>query len=95
MLVLSPATEMDFEKYEAFERLGRGNPLADASVLVFERPCYLPRRADWENPYASPMLGRLNGLPPVFVLAGGQDPLHEGNLAFAKRCQQVDMPTTL
>lgn len=95
VLALSPATDMHFENYEAYERLGRGNPLADASVLVFERSCYLPCRADWENPYASPMFGRLTGLPPVFVLAGGQDPLHEENLAFARKCQEAGVATTL
>lgn len=95
VLALSPATDMHFEKYAAFERLGRGNPLADASVLVFQRSCYLRSRADWESPYASPILGRLTGLPPVFVLAGGQDPLHEENLAFAGKCREAAVATTL
>jgi acetyl esterase/lipase len=81
VLALSPVTDMHFEKYGAFERRGRGNPLADASVVIFERACYLPRWADWENPYASPMLGPLTDLPP--------------NLAFAERCQQAGVPTTL
>jgi acetyl esterase/lipase len=92
---LSPATDMHFEDYSAFERLGRGNPIADPGVLAFQRACYLPHRADWENPLASPMLGRLSGLPPAFVLAGGQDPLHEDNLAFAQRCAEVAVATTL
>jgi acetyl esterase/lipase len=94
VLALSPATDMHFEKYPAFERLGTGNPLADASVLVFQRSCYLPR-ADWENLYASPMLGRLADLPPVFILAGGQDPLHEENLTFAAKCRDAGATTTL
>jgi acetyl esterase len=92
---LSPATDMHFESYPAFERLGRDNPIADPSVLAFQRACYLPQRADWESPYASPMLGRLGNLPPVFVLAGGQDPLHEENLAFARKCEAAGVPMTL
>jgi acetyl esterase len=92
---LSPATDMHFETYPAFERLGRDNPIADPGVLAFQRACYLPRRVDWENPYASPMLGRLSDLPPSFVLAGGQDPLHEENLVFARKCQAAGVPTTL
>jgi acetyl esterase len=95
VLALSPATDMHFEKYAAFDRLGRGNPIADVSILAFQRSCYLPRLADWDNPCASPMLGRLAGLPPVFVLAGGQDPLHEDNLAFAAKCRDARVATTL
>ncbi|UYN97741.1 MAG: alpha/beta hydrolase fold domain-containing protein [Enhydrobacter sp.] len=91
---LSPATDMHFEDYPAFERLGRGNPIADPSVLAFQRACYLSR-ADWQNPYASPMLGRLEALPLLFILAGGQDPLHEENLVFARKCEAAGVPTTV
>jgi acetyl esterase/lipase len=60
----------------------------------FERACYLDR-AQWEDPRTSPMLGRLAGLPPVFVLVGGQDPLHEENLVFERKCREAGMVTTL
>jgi acetyl esterase len=95
VLALSPVTDFYFENYEAIERLGVGNPLADMSLLAFERFCYLPHRPDWDNPLASPMLGKLETLPNLFVLAGGHDPLHEENLKFARMCEAAGVPTTV
>ena len=52
------------------------------------------RNASWYTRFAK-SAARFCGRPPVFVLAGGQDPLHEENLAFAGKCREAAVATTL
>ena len=56
---------------------------------------YLRRQADSTNPYASPLLAKLQGLPPATVITAEIDPLRDEGEAYAKRLQEAGIATTL
>jgi acetyl esterase len=47
---------------------------------------------DPADPYASPLLARLDGLPPALVQTAGRDPLHDHGAAFADRLREAGVP---
>jgi acetyl esterase/lipase len=89
LLALSPMMDMHMERYPSLARLGVGNPLADMSIIAFQRFCYVPDATLWTSPYVSPLYGALNMLPRTLVISGDDDPLCDDNLAFVKACQRA------
>ena len=68
--------------------------LLTRDTMEYYRGEYLPRRADWETPRASPLLaGDLSGLAPALVVTAGFDPLRDdgANYAEALRPAGVDV----
>ncbi len=56
------------------------------------RDSYLPNESDRKNPYASPLFGSLQNLPPALVITAQCDPLvDEGNL-YAGKLKQNGVP---
>jgi acetyl esterase len=83
-LLIYPATDHRNET-ESHKRNGEGYLLTRESMEFF-RGCYLPRREDWTDWRASPLLARdFSGLPPAFVLTAGFDPLRDEGRAYAER----------
>ncbi|KQT89309.1 hypothetical protein ASG49_16125 [Marmoricola sp. Leaf446] len=50
---------------------------------------------DLRDPRVSPLLGRLEGLPPMTVWIGTRDSLHPDTLLLVERCREVGTPVTL
>lgn len=50
---------------------------------------------DLRDPRVSPLLGRLDGLPPLTVWIGTRDSLHPDTLLLVERCREVGTPVTL
>jgi acetyl esterase len=83
-LLIYPATDQRCE-LGSHARNGEGYLLTKDSIAYF-RGHYLPRRADWTDWRASPLLApSLAGLPPAFVLTAGFDPLLDEGRAYAER----------
>lgn len=83
-LLIYPATDQR-GGFPSHQRNGQGYLLTQDSMDFF-RACYLPRREDWTDWRASPLLAKdLSRLPPAFVLTAGFDPLVDEGRAYAER----------
>ncbi|HXZ92258.1 MAG TPA: alpha/beta hydrolase [Burkholderiales bacterium] len=83
-LLVYPATDQRMS-FPSIERNGEGYLLTKTSMLYF-RSQYLPRREDWTDWRASPLLApSLAGLPPALVITAGFDPLVDEGKAYAER----------
>jgi acetyl esterase len=56
---------------------------------------YLERAEDATNPYASPILADVTGLPAALVLTAEFDILRDSGEAYARRLEESGVPTTL
>ena len=83
-LLIYPATDQRFS-YPSYARNGEGF-LLTLPVMEYFRGHYLPRKDDWLDWRASPLLAKsLAGLPPAYVLTAGFDPLVDEGGAYADR----------
>jgi acetyl esterase len=83
-LLIYPATDQRCE-YPSHERNGEGYFLTRQAIEYF-RGHYLPKKSDWTDWRASPLLAKsVAGLPPAFVLTAGFDPLLDEGRAYAER----------
>ena len=83
-LLVYPATDQRMN-FPSIERNGEGYLLTTASMHYF-RGQYLPRREDWSDWRASPLLApSLAGLPPALLITAGFDPLVDEGKAYAER----------
>jgi len=83
-LLIYPATDQRYS-FPSIDRNGEGYLLTKQSMEYF-RGHYLPRRQDWEDWRASPLLAKsLAGLPPALVITAGFDPLVDEGRAYAER----------
>jgi acetyl esterase len=79
-LLLYPVIAADFDT-DSYRLFGQGfyNP---KSALKWYWDQYVPSHADREHPYASPLNGDLDGLPPAVIVIAGHDPLRDEGIAF-------------
>jgi len=86
-LLIYPATDQ-CGVHPSHERNGRGYLLTTDSMSYF-RASYLPRKADWTDWRASPLLApSLKGVAPAFVLTAGFDPLVDEGHEYAERLKR-------
>jgi len=80
-MLLYPVIAAKFDT-ESYHRFGAGyyNP---REALQWYWDQYVPEPSDRSNPYASPLSGRLEGLPPAVMVVAGCDPLKDEGLAYA------------
>jgi len=91
-LLVYPATDQRFG-FPSLERNGEGYLLTRQSMEYF-RSHYLPRREDWDDWRASPLLApSLAGLPPALVITAGFDPLVDEGRAYAERLVREGVKT--
>lgn len=50
---------------------------------------------DLRDPRVSPLLGRLDGLPPLHVWVGTRDSIHPDTLLLVERCREAGTPVEL
>lgn len=83
-LLAYPATDQRLG-YPSHERNGEGYLLTRQAIEYF-RAHYLPRRSDWLDWRASPLLAKdFAGLPPAYLLTAGFDPLRDEGRRYAER----------
>ncbi len=91
-LLIYPATDQRCE-FSSHRRNGEGYLLTRHSIEYF-RGLYLPRKDDWLDWRASPLLAKsLAGLPPACVLTAGFDPLLDEGRAYAERLAKEGVET--
>jgi acetyl esterase len=87
-LLIYPATDQRCNT-ASHSRNAQGFLLTSDSIDFF-RACYLPRREDWHDWRASPLLAASHaGLPPAFVMTAGYDPLRDEGREYAERLAQA------
>ncbi len=64
-------------------------PFLTRAALRWFASFYLPTSQDAVNPYASPLLTNLQGLPPATVITEGFDPLRDEGAAYADKLRQA------
>ena len=91
-LLIYPGTDQQMG-HPSIDKNGEGYLLTKKSMIYF-RGHYLPRRADWLDWRASPLLAKsLARLPPAFVMTAGFDPLLDEGRAYAERLKKEGVPT--
>lgn len=83
-LLIYPATDQRGQ-HASVKRNGEGYLLTKKAMDYFQAQ-YLPRREDFQDWRASPLLARsLAGLPPAHVITAGYDPLLDEGREYAER----------
>jgi acetyl esterase len=91
-LLIYPATDQQMQ-LPSIDRNGEGYLLTKHAMHYF-RGHYLPRKEDWLDWRASPLLAKsLAGLPPALVLTAGYDPLVDEGRAYADRLVREGVKT--
>jgi acetyl esterase len=86
-LLIYPAADQRMA-HPSIDRNGEGYLLTKKGMLYF-RGHYLPKRDDWLDWRASPLLAKsLAGLPPAYVMTAGFDPLLDEGRAYADRLKK-------
>lgn len=80
-MLLYPVIAAEFDT-DSYRRFGAGyyNP---REALQWYWDQYVPEPSDRSHPYASPLCGLLEGLPPAVMVLAGCDPLKDEGLAYA------------
>lgn len=91
-LLIYPGTDQQMG-HPSIDGNGEGYLLTKKSMIYF-RGHYLPRKEDWLDWRASPLLAKsLAKLPPAFVMTAGFDPLRDEGRAYAERLKKEGVPT--
>lgn len=91
-LLLYPVIAADFDT-DSYRLFGKGfyNP---RPALQWYWDQYVPSLTDRRHPYASPLHGNLDGLPPAVVVLAGHDPLRDEGSAYADALETAGVPIT-
>ena len=90
-VLLYPVIAADFGTV-SYQRFGTGY-YNTAAAMAWYWDQYVPRLADRNHPYASPLQAELAGLPPAVVITAGCDPLRSEGDAYAKALANAAVPT--
>jgi acetyl esterase len=92
-VLIYPATNSSSLDTVSYKENGNGFMLLKKNIEIF-REMYLPRKDDWNDPKASPLLAKdFKGLPPAIVITAEFDPLRDEGEAYAAKLQQAGVPT--
>jgi acetyl esterase/lipase len=90
---LSPWTDLTCTG-ESWETNRKKDIMLDPVALRKSAQLYLGK-SDPRTPFASPLFGDLNGLPPILVQVGSEEILLSDATGFAERAQPVGTKVTL
>ncbi len=94
-ICLSPATDLREESTDdLFYENARTDPiLADSGLLLWCIPAYLGGK-DPNDPYISPILADLRGLPPLLIQASTSEMLYSGAKKFYEKAREAGVDVT-
>jgi acetyl esterase len=93
-LLVYPVTDQVSLETKSHQENAEGYFLTRRAIFWF-REQYLPRADDRHDPYASPLIAALEGLPPAFVLTAEYDPLRDEGEAYAARLEGAGVPVVM
>jgi acetyl esterase len=81
---------METDSYEKFKR----GYFLDEAEMLYSLESYLPNKADYTNPLASPYYAdSLSTLPPAYIVTCEFDPLKDTGRDYAKKLRDANVPT--
>ncbi|QEL54657.1 alpha/beta hydrolase [Chromobacterium paludis] len=89
-LLIYPATDCRFDT-ESYARYADGYLLTRDAMRACWR-MYLPDDDSAASPYASPLRGKLRGLPAAAIIVAGLDPLRDDGLNYAAALAAAGVP---
>ena len=92
-LLLCPVTNDSFDT-ESYRKYADGYVLTLKDMEWFWNN-YLRDQRDGQNPYASPLLGNLQSLPPALIMTAEFDPLRDEGESYAERLRETGVPVKM
>ncbi|HXX73393.1 MAG TPA: alpha/beta hydrolase, partial [Candidatus Acidoferrales bacterium] len=92
-LLLCPVTNHSFDT-ESYRKYADGYVLTLKDMEWFCNN-YLRDQRDGQNPYASPLLGNLQSLPPALIMTAEFDPLRDDGETYAERLRETGVPVKM
>ena len=92
-LLLCPVTNHSFDT-ESYRKYADGYILTLKDMEWFWNN-YLRDKRDGKNPYASPLLGNLQSLPPALIMTAEFDPLVDEGETYAERLREAGVPVKM
>jgi len=93
-VALSPATDMSWSS-KSIKTKAKLDVALNARLMPMISYGYLQDKVDSKTPYASPLYGDLQGLPPVLLQVGDTEILLDDAVNFAEKAQAIGVETTL
>jgi len=93
--LIYPVTNLSSLDTASYNQFAEGFFLTREGMEWF-RSHYLPKKEDWGDPYASPLLAQDHGnLPPALIITAQFDPLRDEGEAYAEKLRQAKVPVKL
>lgn len=92
-LLVYPITDLSKES-STYKEYEEAKPLS-ASMMRWFKETYISSPEDVLNPYLSPLLGNVSGMPAATVILAEIDPLRAEGQAYAEKLQHAGIATTI
>jgi len=90
---ISPWADLAF-KGETFRSRAKLDPFTTPDGLEFDANLYIGNK-NAKNPFISPVYADLYGLPPLYIMAGTAEILHDDSVRLAERASKAGLDVTL
>ncbi len=93
-VALSPATDMSWSS-PSIKKNAKSDVALNAKLMPMVSYGYLQKKVDPKTPYASPLFGDLEGLPPVLLQVGDTEILLDDAVGFVEKAKAAGVDATL
>ena len=93
-VALSPATDMSWSS-PSIKTNSKSDVALNAKLMPMVSYGYLQKKVDPKTPYASPLFGDLEGLPPLLLQVGDTEILLDDAVSFVEKAKAVGVDATL
>ncbi len=93
-VALSPATDMSWSS-PSIKTNAKSDVALNAKLMPMVSYGYLQKKVDPKTPYASPLFGDLEGLPPLLLQVGDTEILLDDAVGFVDKAQAVGVDATI